>query len=77
MRSYRRFHLKSINFFSFLCSFVFIIVRENVMNDNEIPQPNEIPEQPDEYPSIPRPIEPEDPQTPEPEPKDTPEPNLD
>lgn len=53
-----------------------IILGRSFMNDNEIPQPNEVPERPDEYPSIPRPLEPEDPQTPEPEPKDTPEPNF-
>jgi hypothetical protein len=50
-------------------------------NENEIPNPNEvpvtpdeIPENPDEYPVNPEPIEPNDPGLPEPEPIDNPEP---
>lgn len=43
-------------------------------NSTEIPEPNEIPDKPDEYPSDPQPLEPNYPDTPEPEPLNTPEP---
>lgn len=46
-------------------------------NSGEIPEPNEIPDFPDEYPSNPEPIEPGDPNRPEPEPMQTPEPSGD
>ncbi|BCA95049.1 hypothetical protein TUM19329_14100 [Legionella antarctica] len=45
------------------------------MNSSEIPEPNEIPDEPNEYPSRPEPIEPTYPGTPEPEPSQAPEPD--
>lgn len=45
-------------------------------NGGEIPEPNEVPGTPDEYPVNPEPTEPGYPATPEPEPKDTPEPDF-
>lgn len=47
-----------------------------LINDNEIPEPNELPETPNEYPANPEPLEPSYPPTPEPEPSDAPEPNF-
>jgi hypothetical protein len=43
-------------------------------NGDEIPNPDEYPEVPNEYPSNPEPLEPDYPVTPEPEPIEIPEP---
>lgn len=47
-----------------------MINQDEIPNPNEVPErPNEIPGQPDEYPAHPEPLEPNDPGLPEPEPK--------
>ncbi len=46
-----------------------------ILSNSEIPEPNEFPDVPNEYPSNPEPIEPAYPGTPEPEPSQAPEPN--
>jgi hypothetical protein len=46
-------------------------------SESEIPEPDEVPETPKEYPPNPEPLEPTYPPTPEPEPSDAPEPDLD